>query len=105
LVKTLKCYYPGAELVFHYTDGSRQIHQMIPPYTMPCVVGTLCPRAHTVQIGRLVGNGGPVLDPQGCLSLTDVELDSSKPLAKIELRCVATESLLGIVGMTLLDAP
>ena len=45
LVKTLKCYYPGAEVIIHYADGSEQSHQMIPPYTMPSVIGNICPRA------------------------------------------------------------
>jgi hypothetical protein len=104
LVKTLKCYYPCAEVVFRYADGSRHTRQMIPPYTMPCVISHFCPRAYAAPIGRLVGNGGPVLDPQGYLSLTDAVVDSSQPLASIEMRCVATECLLGVVAVTLLEA-
>ena len=46
LVKPLKCYYPGAEVIVPYADGSEQLHQMIPPYTMPSVIGNICPRAH-----------------------------------------------------------
>ena len=104
LVKTLKCYYPGAEVVIHYADGGEQLHQMIPPYTMPSLIGNICPRAHAVPIGKLTRNSNSVLDPQAFLSLTDVVLDPSKMVDSIELRCVATESLLGVVGATLLDA-
>ena len=37
-------------------------------------------------------------------SVTDFVLDPTKPLVSIELRCVATETLLGVIGLTLLDA-
>jgi hypothetical protein len=104
LVKPLKCYYPGAEVVIHYADGSEQLRQMIPPYTMPSVIGNICPRAYALPIGKLTGNAGPVVDTQAYLSLTDVVLDPSKPVASIELRCVATETLLGVAGATLLEA-
>jgi hypothetical protein len=104
LVKPLKCYTPGAEVVIRYADGSEQLHQMIPPYTMPSVIGNICPRAHVVKIGTLTGNAGSVVDRQAYLSLTDVVLDPSRPVVAIELRCVATETLLGVAGATLLEA-
>jgi hypothetical protein len=104
LVKTLKCYYPGAEITVRYADGSKQLHQMIPPYTMPSIVGHICPRARAVRVGTLEGGGNPVVDTAAYLSVTDVVLDPSKPAAAIELRCVATETLLGVAGMTLLEA-
>ena len=88
----------------YYADGHVQLHPMIPPYTMPSVVGNICPRAQAVPIGQLTGNAGPVADTQAYLSLTDVVLDPSKPMTAIELRCVATETLLGVAGATLLDA-
>ena len=56
-------------------DGSEQLHQMIPPYTMPSLVSNICPRAHAVPAGTLEGGGNPVSD-RGCyLSVTDVVLD------------------------------
>ena len=105
LVKTLKCYYPGAEVVVRYADGTERLHQMIPPYTMPSAVSNICPRAHNVKIGHIVGGGNDVSDPNMYLSVTDVPLDPSKPAESIQLRCVATETLLGVVGLTLLEAP
>jgi hypothetical protein len=104
LVKPLKCYYPAAEVTVRYADGSEQRHQMIPPYTMPSAIGNICPRAFAVPVGKLAGYAGPVSDTQAFLSLTDVLLDPSKPAVSIELRCVATETLLGVVGATLLEA-
>ena len=105
LVKTLKCYYPAAEIVVRYADASEQLHQMIPPYTMPSAVGSICPVAHGVKVGRLTGGGNPVSDRNMYLSVTDVAVDPSKPAQSIHLRCVATETLLGLVGLTVLEAP
>jgi len=104
LVKPLKCYYPGAEVVIRYADGSEQLHAMIPPYTMPSLIGHICPRAWVVPIGKLAGHAGPVADTRAYLSLTDVVLDASKQVTAIDLRCVATETLLGVAGITLLEA-
>ena len=105
LVKTLKCYYPAAEVVVRYADGGDQRHQMIPPYTMPSLVSNICPRAHAVAAGTLEGGGNPVSDRRCYLSVTDLVLDPSKPAVAIELRSVTTESLLGLVGAAVLEAP
>ena len=41
---------------------------------------------------------------RGCyLALTDVVLDPTKAVESLEFRCVTTESLLGIIGVTLLE--
>jgi len=104
LVKTLKCYYPGAEVVVKYDDGTKHLHQMIPPYTMPSAVSNICPIAYTVKVGRLTGGGNHVNDLNMYLSVTDVPLDPSRTTESIQLRCVATETLLGVVGLTLLEA-
>ena len=77
---------------------------MIPPYTMPSVIGNICARAYCTPIGRLTGNSGSVVDTQAYLSLIDVVLDPSKTVTAIELRCVASETLLGVIGATLLEA-
>ena len=105
ITKTLKSYYPGGEVIIHYEGGTDQLHQMIPPYTMPGAIGNICPRAFAVPFGRLIGGGNPVLDKNGYLSMVDVVLDPSRRVESIELRAVATETLLGIVGATVLKAP
>jgi hypothetical protein len=38
------------------------------------------------------------------LTMTDVLCDSAKRVDRIEFRCVATETFLGIAGVTLLEA-
>jgi hypothetical protein len=103
IVKTLKCYTPAAEVVLHFGDGASESHPMIPPYTMPSVVGHICPAAHAIRVGKLVGGGNPVADTACTLSITDVVVRSDKPATAIELRSVATETLLGVAGITLLE--
>ena len=71
---------------------------------MPSVVENICPAAHAVCAGKLMGKGNTPPDTNCYFSVTDIVLDRSKPLASVELRCVATETLLGVVGLTLLEA-
>ncbi len=104
LVKTLKCYYPAAEVRARYADGTEQLCTLTPPYSMPSVVENICPAAHAVRVGRLIGKGNTPPDTGCYFSVTDIVLDGSKSLASIELRCVATETLLGVVGLTVLEA-
>ena len=74
------------------------------PPRMPSVVSSICPRAGAIPIGKLVGYGNPVNDTGAYLSVIDVVADATKPAVSIELRCVATETLLGVVGATILEA-
>ena len=97
LVKTLKCYYPAAEIRAGYADGTEQLFSLVPPYTMPSLVSQICPAACAIRVGRLVGEGNPVPDSSCYFSVTDFVLDPTKPLVSIELRCVATETLLAHV--------
>ena len=91
------------QLKLAFSDGSEQLISLAPPYTMPSVVGNICPAAYAIRVGHLQGEGNPVPDTACYFSVTDVVLDGAKPLSSIELRCVATETLLGVVGMTLLE--
>jgi hypothetical protein len=76
---------------------------MIPPYTMPGSVGNTCPKALAIRFGSVVG-APPTLDKAGYLSVLDTILDASKPVTSFEFRCVATETLVGIVGANVLEA-
>ncbi len=103
LTKTLKCYYPGAEVAVRYADGTTSISQMIPPYTMPSAVNHICPIAHAIRFGEIT-YAHPTPDKSCFLSVIDLPLDPTKPIESFEFRCVATETLLGIVGATGLQA-
>ncbi|MBI4325212.1 MAG: hypothetical protein HY674_08100, partial [Chloroflexi bacterium] len=53
IAKTLKCYYPAAEIVFHYAGGGEtQLEQLIPPYSFPSLVSSICPRAQAIRVGQ-----------------------------------------------------
>jgi hypothetical protein len=104
LTKTVKCYYPGAEIVIDYSDGTRQLHSLIPPHSMPVMAQHICPRALHVSWGIIHGDPVPLFlggnEPN--LAVTDVPLDRSKSVLTLSFRCVASETILGIVGLTLL---
>ncbi len=104
IAKTLKCYYPAAEVLLQYSTGQPQLEQLIPPYTFPSLVSSICPKAYPIPVGDLHGGGNAVADSKCYFSITDLVLDQSRALSAIEFRSVATETLLGIVGATLLDA-
>ncbi len=104
LTKTVKCYYPGAEIVIAYARGREQLHSLVPPWTMPMMAQRICPAAFAVPWGRLHGDLTP-LRLGGChphLAAIDIPLDASRPVAAITWRCVTTETVLGVIGATLL---
>jgi hypothetical protein len=103
LAKSLKSYYPGAEVVVHYADGTTQLFPLVPPYTMPSLVTNICPGAQAIRFGQITHGSTPI-DDSCYLSVTDLVLDPSKPVDAFEFRCVATETLLGILGATALEA-
>jgi hypothetical protein len=103
LAKSLKCYYPGAEVRVSYADGTSQTFPLIPPYTMPSLVTNICPNAQAIPFGQLTHGSTPI-DNSCYLSVTDLVLNPSKPAVDFEFRCVATETLLGIIGATALEA-
>lgn len=116
LTKTLKCYYPGAEVIVKYTKGADDIIQLIPPYTMSCFVQNVSPRAYGIEFGSMQENPGPLMFHQimgdataspniKCnLAISDIVADAHRNIASIELRCVASETVFGILGITLLEA-
>jgi hypothetical protein len=102
LTKTLKCYYPGGEVIVYYTDGDEQVIQLIPPYSMSCMAQHFSPNCYAIQFGKLVGS--PVIPkPESVnLAVSDVVLNPERSVSQIEFRCVASETIFGILGVTLL---
>jgi hypothetical protein len=104
LTKTLKSYYPGGEITALYTDGTSLLKQFIPPYSMDCVAQHFSPYCYAIPFGQL--DGSPVIPkPQSTnLAVSDVVLDSDRQVAQLEFRSVASETIFGILGVTLLRA-
>lgn len=107
LTKTVKCYHPGGEIVVHYESGADQVVPLVPPRNMPMFAQRVSPRAWTMPYGKLSGDLTPLNmggnEPN--LAVTDVLLDSGRAIRSIGFRCVASETVLGIVGATLLIVP
>ncbi|MEX0776274.1 MAG: GH116 family glycosyl hydrolase [Phycisphaeraceae bacterium] len=104
LTKTVKCYYPGAEIAVEYDQSHSVVHTLVPPHNMPMMAQRICPSAFATPFGRLHGELVP-LRMGGChpnLSVIDIPLDPARPVTALVWRCVATETILGIVGATLL---
>ena len=104
LTKNLKCYYPGAEIIVRYVDRDPQTIQLIPPYTMSCIAQPICPRAYTIPFGRVYEGGLTLPDRTFNLAVLDFVLDADRKAVEFEFRCVATETIFGIVGITALKA-
>lgn len=64
----------------------------------------LSPYCYTIPFGRL--DQSPVIpQPQSPnLAVCDMVLDSGKYVSRLEFRCVASETIFGILGVTLLEA-
>ena len=55
LTKSVKCYYPGAEVVVHYTSGKEQTEILVPPYTMGNMLYPVSPLLYHIEFGSIGG--------------------------------------------------
>jgi len=101
IMKVLKCYYPGAEVTVRYADGTQQDHQLIPPYSMSSAYHPINPSAQAIQCGKIVDEAH-AFERNTFLAVEDVMCDAAKAVTEVEFRCVASETLFGIMGITLL---
>eukprot|EP01052_Picozoa_sp_SAG31_P005035 SAG31_NODE_216_length_20053_cov_9.223815_4_plen_853_part_00 len=107
LQKSLKCYTPHAEVRFIYSDGNFDRVSLTPPWSFSSLGGNagyqaFVPAHHGIPFGSLTGTLG---SSTAVVAVMDVLVpDSSKLLAKIELKTVVTEAIFGVMGATLLLA-
>ena len=101
LTKPCKSYYPAAEMVILYDEGAAQTIQLIPPYNIPSLVQAFCPGAYQIPLGKIENN--QVFHDKGSpgLSVTDITTDPSRKISGVTIRCVASETVIGIIGITL----
>ena len=106
LTKTVKSYYPAGEITIHYDSGDPQHLSLVPPHTISCMAQPFCPRAWHVPYGRFTGalsSYGPVEDEKiPNVAVQDLVTDPSRGVTALELRCVASETLLGLLGLSAL---
>lgn len=67
-----------------------------------------CPRAYHVPYGRLRGAvssyGAVEAEKLPNLAVQDVVVDADRAVTAVELRCVASETLLGLLALSVLPA-
>jgi hypothetical protein len=104
LTKTCKSYYPAAEVEIIYESGEHQVVQLIPPFNMPSFVQGFCPEALFIPLGKLetTQTFGKYGNNTG-LSLTDLITDSNRKIRAVKLRCVSSETVFGIIGISFLS--
>ena len=106
LTKTVKSYYPAGEITIHYDSGDPQHLSLVPPHTVSCMAQPFCPRAWHVPYGRFTGalsSYGPVEDEKiPNLAVQDLVTDPTRGVTALELRCVASETLLGLLALSAL---
>jgi hypothetical protein len=101
LTKTSKSYYPAAEVEIVYESGENQVVQLIPPYNMSSFVQAFCPNAFTIPLGVIEKKQTMDFDAPG-LSVTDLVTDPARKIHKIIFRCVASETAIGLIAVSLL---
>ena len=104
LTKTCKSYYPAAEVEIIYDSGDSQVIQLIPPFNMPSFVQGYCPEALHIPAGKLESSQtfGEYGRNTG-LSFTDLVTDPKRKIKQLKFRCVSTETVFGIIGISLLS--
>ncbi len=103
-----KCYVPAAEVRVRYTDGSTAVTQLIPPRNFDAffqdfgidTAALPLPVEPAYGMNRWVGYGGVDLG-QHHLTMTGVTCDPGRTVDTLEVRSVATETFIGLAGVTL----
>ena len=109
---TMKAYTPAAKVTVRYVDGSQQVTELIPPLNFDSYYQDFAINTVAMPLATAVPGHGQKewVNYYGCnlnqihLTMTDVLCDPAKKVDRIEFRSVATETFLGIAGVTLLEA-
>ncbi|HBE40321.1 MAG TPA: hypothetical protein DDW27_03810 [Bacteroidales bacterium] len=104
LTKTCKSYYPAAEVEVEYETGKNQIVQLTPPYNMPSMIQAFCPDALQIPLGKIENNQVFLSGVIPGISVTDIVTDPARKITKMTFKCVTSETVLGIIGINLLQA-
>jgi hypothetical protein len=108
-VSPLKNYIPNGEVVLNYSDKTKQIIQLIPPYNLDIYYQPFARDGAAVELGKAqVKSAGwdpcyTELNRANALELP-IECDGTKVLNSIEIRGTCSEGVIGIAAVTLLPA-
>jgi len=101
-MKTVKCYSPCAEITISYSDGTNTLVQLIPPFNISTFNQDICPEAMTIPFGTFAAYqtlAKEIAYPH--LAVNDLVLDNTKNLSAIEIKSTASETMLGLIGVTI----
>ena len=107
-----KCFTPAAQVVLRYADGAPSVTELVPPLNFDCYYQDYGMNTTKRVLAAVPGNGQPEwyaamgidLSEQH-LTMTDIACDPRRKLVGVEIRSIATETFIGVAGMTLEPIP
>jgi len=108
-VHSIKNYIPNGEVVLRYAGGGQQIESLVPPYNLDCYYQHFSLKGRPVPLGKL-GRPPPAhsLSPPGLegahADVLEIACDAGKTLESVEIRATCSEGIIGLAGMTVLEA-
>ncbi|MBM3861989.1 MAG: hypothetical protein FJ395_20385 [Verrucomicrobia bacterium] len=108
-VHSIKNYIPNGEVVLHYAGGGRHIESLVPPYNLDCYYQHFSLKGRAVPLGKLGRSPPPwSQSPPGLegahADVLEVVCDPGKTLESVEIRATCSEGVLGVAGLTVLEA-
>jgi hypothetical protein len=107
-VHPLKNYIPNGEVVLRYADGEPAIESLIPPYNLDTYYQPFARSGVAVPFGHIARIGFAWAFPQGMVKANanalEIRCDPKRVLAAVELRATCSEGIIGLAGMTALEA-
>lgn len=105
-----KCYVAAAEVIVRYVDGSEDRTRLVPPLNFDSFYQDFGINTMALPLPAQAGYGlqswvqyGGVDLAQHHLTMTDVVCDPGRPVQTITIRSLATETFIGIAGLTLVE--
>jgi len=105
-----KCYVPAGEATIRYSDGTNETTQLIPPLNFDSFFQDFAIDTLSLPLHAKPGYGQDSWVPFGGvdlyqhhLTMTAFRCDPKKKSESMELRSIATETFIGLAGLTLLE--
>jgi hypothetical protein len=102
-----RCYIPNGEVVLIYAGGERKTVQLIPPFNLDCYYQHFSREGIEVKFGKLVYGKWSAVRPPIPDAHADslmIPCDPGRVLKAVELRATCSEAVIGLAGLTVLEA-
>ncbi|MCX7048569.1 MAG: hypothetical protein NTX50_24170, partial [Candidatus Sumerlaeota bacterium] len=108
-VHPMKNYLPNGEVVLVYAGGERVVESLIPPFNLDCYFQHFSRQGAEIPFGRLgafPGGWTPIHRGMATAHADALEIacDPARVLESVELRATCSEGVLGLAGMTAIEA-